>query len=442
MALPFYKPYRGSIGRFFGTHPKLVWYSQLDGSSMDNSGNGNDGSDSNVSYVFTNPIISKNKFFNKNRLVAYFNGSNASTFINNNLGIGNGVCTIMGWFSISSQIGSGQWTPIVVCDSTTKVYYRIGVYSYNAGNRQFFFTRGKNGNGENNFAITLTLEIGKKYFFALTYDGTTLHGYINGVWVGSVAASGDGTVALTNGMRIGSWITGSDELWNGEAGEVAVFKEAVPAAFISQYYNWATASEKREWWIISASQMYQQAVNATISAAAAAERGIQKAIYTAVSAGVSATKYLEKIIQANIAVHVSATKQFALDILTDIRAHVTAVGGTLYSLTLQATASAHAAISTSRVYLQTVAASIAGSASVQKTKTILAQISATISAGASVFAGILYDVTIQATIQAQAVVEKAIHKCVDTTIWARTKAIVMFYREKYRKQGDDYTKKY
>jgi hypothetical protein len=248
---PFYNPIRGSIGRFFRNHPGMVWYSQFDGSSRDNSGGGNNGSDSNMSYPLSDPALSKSRFFAKRKRVAAFNGSNGSILVSDNFGIGSGPCTLMGWFSISSQIGSGQWTPIVVCDSATNVYYRIGVYAYNGGNRQMYYTRGKNGAGENNFSETLTLEVGRKYFFALTYDGTTLKGFRDGKYTGSVAASGTGPTALTNGMRIGSWISGSDELWNGEAGECAVFKGALPDSVINQYYRWAVSNTQsyKKWWI-------------------------------------------------------------------------------------------------------------------------------------------------------------------------------------------------
>lgn len=74
------------------------------------------------------------------------------------------------------------------------------------------------------------------YHIALTYDGSTLRGYVNGVSVGSVAASGDGATVGVDSIKIGVSDNGTslEAYASIDADDVAYFNRELTAEEVSQ----------------------------------------------------------------------------------------------------------------------------------------------------------------------------------------------------------------
>lgn len=126
-----------------------------------------------------------------------------------NFGIVGGSISIGGWVRCNKEIPSGAWAPFAVGGGTGNVEYHIR-YNYNSGNRALDFVRDKNGAGEQISNATITLGTTEVYLLGMTYDGTSIRGYVNGTLAaGPTAASGTGPTALTAGFRILSWLDGS-----------------------------------------------------------------------------------------------------------------------------------------------------------------------------------------------------------------------------------------
>ena len=73
------------------------------------------------------------------------------------------------------------------------------------------------------------------YFATLTFDGSTLKGYLNGQEVGSMAASFDFSTA-DGAFQIGKRV-GSSLYYNGKASNAKIFNTALTAAQVSDLYN-------------------------------------------------------------------------------------------------------------------------------------------------------------------------------------------------------------
>ena len=232
MALPFFNAYRGSIGRFFQGDLTLVGYWQLDGSSIDNSGNGNNGTDTAVSY---SPAYSR---FNGGQ-GASFNGSNS--YISTSFpGISN-TNTVILWVNpgISQQlngtrilkIGSGANFEIACLNTTDPHGFYIGYY---------------NGSSTTLSAQTSNIYPSNNWYCVIYYFNNTTCGiYVNGVLAvtGTGTSSSIGATTLYIGSNLGTaWF------YNGLIDEMAVFNRVLSPAEISQYYQWATSAQKKSWY--------------------------------------------------------------------------------------------------------------------------------------------------------------------------------------------------
>lgn len=116
-----------------------------------------------------------------------------SLSIDNNLGILGGICSISFWVKLNSEIESGVFRFFEINNNTDHVSFTVD-YQYNSGNRRLLWRRDKTGAAATDF-VELDGALGTSNFYKidLDYDGTTLRGYVNGAFVGDVAASGNGS---------------------------------------------------------------------------------------------------------------------------------------------------------------------------------------------------------------------------------------------------------
>ncbi len=243
MALPFYDPYKGSIGRFFAGDPSLAGYWQLNGNSSDNSGNSNNGTDTAVVYA---PYA--NKFNQSNGGV--FNGSTSFIQTNAFSGVG-GNFTFSFWVYLNSYPNGASllvYIPFVVGSTTPANSFDIQFRTDASGNPILLFEIYLNS-GTNLEAASGVLPIKAKTWinFFATYNGSYANIYMNGKNIFNASYSG-GYLNPTN-----TWIGRNGDYnqyyLNGNMCEVSLWKRALSQQEISDYYNWATTFKTKKFLI-------------------------------------------------------------------------------------------------------------------------------------------------------------------------------------------------
>jgi len=169
---------------------------------------------------------------------ADFGSSNTTKSLtaSNDLGVTGGAISISLWIKLSAEISSGTWVFASQGDAGNDVHYIIE-YQYNGGTRRMAFHRFKGPSTFDTNTYNITLGTSNWYHIALTYDGSTVRGYINGSEVGSGASSsGNGTSGGVDSFSIGaSWIP--DALTSGVIDDVSVFSDALTATEVLNLYT-------------------------------------------------------------------------------------------------------------------------------------------------------------------------------------------------------------
>ena len=167
---------------------------------------------------------------------ADFGTSNSTKYLRvaSAMSIDGGAITMGGWFKARAEIGSSSWIFCNQGNSNTKVTYRI-TYDYNSGTRRLQFSRVRQGVAADTANYTITLGTSDWYHLGLTYDGTTVKGYINGALVTSQASTGNGSGTTNSAFAIGSFEDGSG-FASIYADEVFIASTALTANQIRQIY--------------------------------------------------------------------------------------------------------------------------------------------------------------------------------------------------------------
>jgi hypothetical protein len=242
MALPFFNAYRGSIGRFFQGDPTLVGYWQLDGNSLDNSGNGNNGTSSGIYYgpQYSNFRI-KNGAYNPggggNNLITV--PASASLMSPTN------QLTVIGWINLFSILSNYQAlvTMRLIPDASPWATYSLGVTS--SGFFDFYTTTSSSSvSATDNIAITLK----RWYCIAGVYDGSQMKLFVNGTLRASASQTGNLNYGSNRELRLLDNIPYYGQYYNGCGEEIAIFSRALSAQEISQYYQWAISYPRKTYY--------------------------------------------------------------------------------------------------------------------------------------------------------------------------------------------------
>lgn len=150
-----------------------------------------------------------------------------------------GAYSISFWVKLNAEIASGNWRFITLGDDVTDSVFIIR-YDYNAGTRQLYFDRLKAGVTDEAFGYTITLGTSNWVHIVLTYNATTMIGYVNGANIGSVAASGSGSGAASAGFNIGS-ADGVSQFSSALFDDVACFNRVLTSAEVTELHNDLTA---------------------------------------------------------------------------------------------------------------------------------------------------------------------------------------------------------
>lgn len=210
----------------------LVAYYKLDeasGNASDSSGGGNTLTNTNTVTYVAGKINNGADFGTAN--------TNKKLTVASNLGITNGAISMSCWVLLNTEIASGTWGFLQKGNATNHVQYVIA-YEYNGGTRRIVFNRQKQNVSNNLVTNTVTMGTSNYYHLVLTYDGTTLEGYVNGSSIGTLATSGDGSGSGLNQFDIGegSMFAGTSYA-SIDADEVGVWSRAITSTEVSELYN-------------------------------------------------------------------------------------------------------------------------------------------------------------------------------------------------------------
>ncbi len=221
---------RGRFATFLGNDPTLAEYLQLSSSSIDNSGNGLNGSDTNIVY-------DRGGRFGGG---AHFEANGSTSHITTSFAVGGrNQISMGGWFKplTASTTGNG----IIVNVDNTGAFY-IGTYASGAWTVQCY--NGTTGvNTPDVVAANPTL--GVWHFIVATYDGVSTCLYIDGKLVAAIAGP------------TGNIVSGATQQWGANNGgsspyvgymeDVFYMTRPLTEAQIAQYWDWATKKKSLTW---------------------------------------------------------------------------------------------------------------------------------------------------------------------------------------------------
>jgi uncharacterized delta-60 repeat protein len=152
------------------------------------------------------------------------------------LGIDGGPITLSCWVKLNTEIASGVYTFVDQANNGSKVNYIID-YHFNGGTRQVGFHRAKPGVTDQYVFFPVSLGMSSYHLLTLSYDGTTLTGFLDGVPVGSTAALGNGVASGTAGLGIGIRNFSNGDRASALLDDVLISSRAVTAGEVMKYYG-------------------------------------------------------------------------------------------------------------------------------------------------------------------------------------------------------------
>lgn len=121
-------------------------------------------------------------------------------------------------------------------NDTSKVEYLV-FYDNALGVNTLTFRRNRSGTAVNEIVVTTTLSAGTWYHLVLTYDGSTLEGWLNGSSQGTVASSGSGSsTAGGTGLQLSGHF-GNANLVRGLEDECGIWSKKLSNTEVSDLYN-------------------------------------------------------------------------------------------------------------------------------------------------------------------------------------------------------------
>lgn len=192
--------------------------------------------DKNANNLTNNNTVAFNPGRFTNAADAGASNTNKSLTIASKLGYGGGAYSILFWFKQHAEVTTDNHTLIDVEDDTSDSLLFVR-YSYNGGNPVLFFTRDKSGVAAEGPSYSTALGT-DWHGIALTYDGTSIRGYLDGVLVaGPTAASGNGTNAVAAAFGIFKRVRDDNEYTSGLIDDVGLFNAEISAALIAQAHS-------------------------------------------------------------------------------------------------------------------------------------------------------------------------------------------------------------
>lgn len=163
--------------------------------------------------------------------------ANKSVSVANKLSYAGGAYSISLWVKIAVEPGSGTSYDLAeLVDSVTDTTLLIS-YINPSGTRQLQISRVRLGVAGDTITHNVDLGILNFHHIVLTYDGSTVRGYLDNVSIGSVASSGSGSSAGTDGFHILEGRTANTNNTLGIIDDVGCFSRELTATEVSTAYN-------------------------------------------------------------------------------------------------------------------------------------------------------------------------------------------------------------
>lgn len=163
--------------------------------------------------------------------------TNKDFSITSNFDIDGGNFTYIVWVNNYSNPSANEFDYIYQESATSKVSSRIA-YRDAGGTPTIDFKRTRRGVADTGPSVAYTIPTSTWTQLAITYDGTNIRGYANGVLIGGPTAdSGNGSSASASKLRIGSQDGGAGSYAKSLMDDVAIFSRALTTAEILDLYD-------------------------------------------------------------------------------------------------------------------------------------------------------------------------------------------------------------
>ena len=206
----------------FATTSYTRGFYQMENNGNDSSGNGYDGTETDMSYV-------SGKVGN----AGSFNGTSSYINMPDNVVIGGSTTqTISMWFKLANSTQAGK-VLIELLENTTKASIIIG---YNSGTLQFRRIKQNIAINEVTYSLTNTSDW---HHAVLVYNASEgkLYAYLDGIAVGTVSSSGSGSGTVIIKSNIGNSETSSATFFSGYIDEVIIETRVWTPDMVLDYYK-------------------------------------------------------------------------------------------------------------------------------------------------------------------------------------------------------------
>jgi hypothetical protein len=267
---------RGSVGALF-RDPFLKAYWELIKSSADNSGNGNSGTDTGVSYLGAPNL--------RLRFLQSFPSFDGSTsHINTSLALNYTNTTPFSW---SAWVYfTNTTTGYVLCSNVTpgagNLFVDLNKDGYVSG--KLSFEIGKSGTGVTHIDSSEAYVVGQWEHYVLTYDGANnMTLYRNGHPVGSASYSQGNAGSSGSGFYM-MFASNSTNFVNGRIRNVAIFSRALTVAEVARYWIVAQSQLPTKSWLTNAiAQLFTRTMTDSLMNAASRSSTLAR-VYLAIRA--------------------------------------------------------------------------------------------------------------------------------------------------------------
>ena len=153
------------------------------------------------------------------------------------LGLTNGSYGISFWAKVLTAPSSVTYNFLELFETTTDISLLVE-YVDTAGTKTVVFHRVKVGVADEVASFAIDLGIADLHHFVITYNGTTIKGYIDNIERASFAASGNGSSATATKFCImGGRTDNTSNNFLGIVDDVALFNRNLTAADVDLIYN-------------------------------------------------------------------------------------------------------------------------------------------------------------------------------------------------------------
>lgn len=160
--------------------------------------------------------------------------------------INGGAASLAFWIKLVTDVSVSITNQTFMCiqslGSSSHTVLQIS-YEYNSGTPRLVYSRKTpgTGGGDRDINNTVTMGTSSWYYLVLTYDATTLTGYLNGSSIGTIGAVTTGTITQSDvtqiGMRGDLDVLNASATTSGIIDEVGIWSRALTGAEVTSLYN-------------------------------------------------------------------------------------------------------------------------------------------------------------------------------------------------------------